>query len=254
MPGTVQAVERAAAMLRLLAVRGTPLGVSEIAAALGLAKTTAHGILRTLFEVDFVAQEPDSGRYMLGETLRHLGSSSVDVNELRSRAMNWADTLASRSGEAVHIATPDTDGVVVIHHVFRPDDTANRLDTDTVLPAHATALGKLLVAHDDALAGRVHAGERPAFTRRTVTASVELDRELAGVREAGWLAEIGQFRPNEASIAAVLRSPGGLVVGAVGVSGTIDRLCEAGAKPRPALVKLVRETATAITRALRYPV
>jgi len=254
MPGTVQAVERAAAILRLLAVRGTPLALGEIAAALGLAKTTAHGLLRTLLEVDFVSQEPGSGRYILGDTLRHLGAGSVDVNELRSKSMNWADTLASRSGEAVRLATSGDDGVVVIHHVFRPDDTVQRLDTGAVLPAHATALGKLLVAHDDTLAATVRAADRPAFTRRTVTASVELDRELAGVREAGWIAEIGQFRPGEASIAAVLRSPGGLVVGAVGVSGAIDRLCESGSRPRPTLVGLVRDTAAAITRALRYPV
>ena len=155
MPGTVQAVERAAAMLRLLAVRGTPLGVSELAAALGLAKTTAHGILRTLFEVDFVSQEPGSGRYVLGETLRNLGAGAVDVNELRSRSMNWADTLASRSGETVHLASSGEDGVVVIHHVFRPDDSAQRLETGAVLPAHATALGKVLLAHDDKI-GRAH--------------------------------------------------------------------------------------------------
>lgn len=254
MPGSVQSVERAAAILRLLAVRATPLGAGEIAAALGLPKTTAHGILRTLFEVDFVAQEPGSGRYYLGETLRHLGSSYVDVNELRSKAMNWADTLASRSGEAVHLATPGERGVVIVHNVFRPDDTTQEMETGAVLPAHATALGKALVAHDDALAAAVRAGERPAFTRRTVTDSAELDRELTGVRDAGWVAEVGQFRPDEASIAAVLRSPGGLVVGAVGVSGPIERVCESGPKPRAALVRLVRDTASAITRALRYPV
>src|SRR5699024_5338129 len=109
MPGTVQAVERAAAILRLLAVRGTPLALGEIAAALGLAKTTAHGLLRTLLVVDFVSREPGSGRYTLGDTLRHLGAGSVDVNELRSKSMNWADTLASRSGEAVRLATSGDD-------------------------------------------------------------------------------------------------------------------------------------------------
>lgn len=254
MPGKVQSVERAAAILRLLAVRGEPLGAGDIAVALGLAKTTAHGILRTLFEVDFVAQEPSTGRYLLGETLRHLGTDYVDINALRSRAMNWADTLASRSGETVRLTTPVGNGVVVVHHVFRPDDSEQQLDTGTVLPAHATAFGKLLVAHDEALAGRVRAGERPAFTRRTVTTNVELGRELVGVREAGWIAEVGQFRPEEASIAAVLRSPGGLVVGAVGISGPVDRLCESGSTPRSSFVRLVRDTASAITRALRYPV
>src|SRR5699024_5509277 len=143
---SVQSVERAAAVLRLLARRSTPLGIGEIAASLGLAKATAHGIVRTLLRVDFIEQDSDSSKYRLGTALLHLGAGYVDVNELRSRAMNWADALAGRSGETVRIATPAEGGVLVVHHVFRPDDTAQSLEVGAVLPAHATALGKALLA------------------------------------------------------------------------------------------------------------
>ena len=104
MAGSVQSVERAAAMLRLLAVEDEPLGLAQVAAGLGLAKGTAHGLLRTLVDVGFVDQDAGSGRYRVGVDLLHLGSTTLDMNELRSLSLNWVDTLAARAGEAARIA------------------------------------------------------------------------------------------------------------------------------------------------------
>jgi len=169
MPGPVQSIERAAAILRLLA-RGTGrLGIGEIATSLDLAKGTAHGILRTLHDVGFVEQDRATGKYQLGAALLHLGTSYLDVNELRSRAINWADALAARSGEAVRIGTPLEGNVLVVHHVFRPDDTLQTLDVGTLLPPHATALGKVLLAYDGNLAAHTQDGDLESFTRRTIT-------------------------------------------------------------------------------------
>ncbi len=61
MPGSIQSIERSAAILRLLARGSGRLGVGEIAHSLGLARGTAHGILRTLQRVGFVEQDAASG-------------------------------------------------------------------------------------------------------------------------------------------------------------------------------------------------
>lgn len=66
MARNIQSVERAAAMLRLLAGGERRLGLSDIASSTGLAKATAHGILRTLQQEGFVEQDDASGRYQLG--------------------------------------------------------------------------------------------------------------------------------------------------------------------------------------------
>ncbi|HUR07453.1 MAG TPA: IclR family transcriptional regulator [Nonomuraea sp.] len=145
---TIQSVERAAGILRLLASGPRELGVAELARAMGLPKGTLHGILRTLVHVGFVEQDAATGRYRLGGTLLHLGSSYLDVNELRTRSLNWADALAGRSRESVWIGTAHEGGVLVVHHVFRPDDSMQTLQVGTLLPAHATALGKVLLAYD----------------------------------------------------------------------------------------------------------
>ncbi|NDL59558.1 IclR family transcriptional regulator [Phytoactinopolyspora mesophila] len=250
MPGPIQAIERAAAVLRLLARGSGRLGLGEIAASLDLPKGTAHGILRTLHGVGFVEQDQSTGQYRLGAALLHLGTSYLDANELRSRSINWADTLAARSGEAVRIGTPLESSVLVVHHVFRPDDTPQTLDVGAMLPLHATALGKVLLAYDAELASVIQRGTLTSLTRRTIVRPAALARILADVRRTGWANETEECMPGEASIAAPIRAPGGLVVAAIGISGPVDRLCGATLTPKPALVRDVQDAARAVSRDL----
>ena len=123
MPGSVQSIERAAAVLRLLAGGTGRLGCGEVANSLGLAKGTAHGILRTLQEVGFAEQDRPTGKYLLGAGLLALTVPRLDPNELRSLALNWMDSLAARSGETVRLGVLDRGSVLVAHHGFRPDDS-----------------------------------------------------------------------------------------------------------------------------------
>ncbi|MCT9934377.1 IclR family transcriptional regulator [Planotetraspora sp. A-T 1434] len=250
MPGPVQSIERAAAILRVLAQGSGRLGLSEIANSLGLARGTAHGILRTLQMVGFVEQDEATGKYQLGAALLHLGTSYLDVNELRSRAINWADALASRSGEAVRIGTCLQGKVLVVHHVFRPDDSLQTLDVGVLLPMHATALGKVLLAYDANAAAAMQNGELEQFSRRTIRTPKELARALAGVREVGWAAEIEEITIGQASVAGPIRGYGGLVVGAIGISGAVERICDAQGRPRPDFVTYVRDAARAVSRDL----
>ncbi|MFF9310203.1 IclR family transcriptional regulator [Streptomyces sp. NPDC014748] len=249
MAGPVQSIERAAAILRLLAGGPRRLGLGEVASSLGLAKGTAHGILRTLQHVDFVEQDEATGKYQLGAALLHLGTSYLDVNELRSRSINWADALAARSGEAVRLGTPLEGRVLVVHHVFRPDDTLQTLDVGALLPLHASSLGKVLLAYGAATLDPPPEG-LAAYTRHTLVDPEDLDRALAEIREQGWGAEVQEMSMGDAGIAAPIRGHGGLVVGAVCLSGPVERICDPRGRPLPALTALLREAARAISRDL----
>ncbi|RPE37912.1 IclR family transcriptional regulator [Streptomyces sp. Ag109_O5-1] len=250
MAGPVQSIERAAAILRLLAGGPRRLGLGEVAASLGLAKGTAHGILRTLQHVDFVEQDATTGKYQLGAALLHLGTSYLDVNELRSRSINWADALAARSGEAVRLGTPLEGMVLVVHHVFRPDDSLQTLDVGSLLPLHASSLGKVLLAYGTApLEPALEAG-LDEYTRHTLVTREQLTRALAEVREQGWAAEVQEMSMGEAGLAVPIRGHGGLVVGAIGLSGPVERVCDSQGRPRPTLITLIREAARAISRDL----
>ena len=249
MPGHIQSIERAAAILRLLSGRTRRLGVGELSGELELPKGTVHGILRTLQRVGFVEQDTESGKYQLGAALLHMGSSYLDGNELRTRAINWSDALAARSEESVRIGTLHENQVLVVHHVFRPDDSRQALEVGALLPAHATAMGKALLAHHQYLAAELSGAGLRAYTGTTITDLYRLRRELQDVRERGWAVDRGELIEGEVSVAAPIDDRRGLTVGAIGISGTPDRVCEDGG-PREDLVAYVREAARAVSREL----
>jgi DNA-binding IclR family transcriptional regulator len=244
----VQSIERAAAVLRLLA--DGRLALVDLSNSLGLAKGTVHGILRTLQHVGFVEQDADTGGYQLGAALLQLGTRYLDVNELRSRALNWADSLAAHSGEAVRIGSHLDGEVLVVHHVFRPDDSAQTVEVGSLLPLHASALGKAIAAFDTSA---ISAGRRRGlapYTRSTLVTGPDLNRALAGVRKEGWASEVEEMTMGDAGIAAPIRDEAGLVVGSLGLSGPVDRVCDGRHRPRPALVSQVRDAARAVSREL----
>ncbi len=249
MPRNIQSIERAAAILRLLSGRSRRLGVVDLAGELGLPKGTVHGLLRTLQHVGFVEQDEETGKYQLGAALLHMGSSYLDGNELRTRALNWSDSLAARTNESVRIGTLHEGQVLIVHHVFRPDDSLQTLDVGALLPAHASALGKILLADHPYVAGEVVREGLESFTPATITDPEALERELERVRKRGWAADIGELVNGEVSCAAPILDRRGVTVGAMGVSGPPERLL-AARQPRGDLVAFVREAARAVSREL----
>ncbi len=213
MARNIQSLERAAAMLRLLAGGERRLGLSEIASALDLAKGTAHGILRTLQAEGFVEQDPASGRYQLGAELLRLGNSYLDVHELRARALVWTDDLARSSGESVHLGVLHQQGVLIVHHVFRPDDSRQVLEVGAMQPLHSTALGKVLSAYDPVAHNEAVEVEREAFTARTVTDpdGFEGILDLTRARDA---ADVEETWEGIASVAAPIHDRRRMPVGA----------------------------------------
>ncbi|MFI0906976.1 IclR family transcriptional regulator [Streptomyces sioyaensis] len=249
MARTIQSLERAAAMLRLLAGGDRRLGLSDISSSLGLAKGTAHGILRTLQQEGFVEQEAASGRYQLGAELLRLGNSYLDVHELRARALVWTDDLARSSGEAVYLGVLHQQGVLVVHHVFRPDDSRQVLEVGAMHPLHSTALGKVLCAYDPVAHSEVVEAEREAITPRTVTGLGDIEGLLDLTRARGWAADVEETWDGVASVAAPIHDRRRMPVGAVGITGAVERVCNDG-ELRPEIIAAVRDCARAVSRDL----
>jgi DNA-binding IclR family transcriptional regulator len=251
-PGSVQSVERAAAILRLLAEEDEPIGLGQIAAALGLAKGTAHGIVRTLEDVGFVEQLHAGGPYRVATEVFRLGWTKLDQNELRSKAMNWTDALASRTGESARVAAFHNGRAEVAHHVFRADGGTQVLVTGSVVPLHASALGKVLLAFDPGAARSIAHQSLAALTSRTITDKVDLQRELAAIRDLGWAGSLGEVEPAVAGIAAPIRDGGGYVVATVGIEGSVDRIYDDRSRPRPVLLTQVIKAGRSISRELGH--
>jgi len=228
------------------------MALVQISSALGLAKGTLHGLLSTLQGVGFVRQTHSGGPYLVTEDLAALGRDRLDPYELRAHALNWSDALAARSGEAVKVAVFREGRAVVAHHVFGADAGRQVMATGSVVPLHASALGKVLLAFDPS-AGRFIVGrDLPSLTFRTVTDRRTLTKELAAVRDNGWASAVDEDVVGHAGLAAPIRDRGGYVIAVVGIEGATARLCDERGRPRPALIAHVTRAGREISRELGH--
>jgi DNA-binding IclR family transcriptional regulator len=248
----IQSVDRAVRILKALSAGPGRLGVSELSERLGLAKGTVHGLLRTLQDHGLVEQHADSDKYQLGPQLLQLSNRYLDLSELRSRSLAWSELLATRAEEAVRVGVPHNDGVLVVHHVFRPDATLQILEVGAVLPLHATALGKAVLAFvDDEVRNDVLSDELPKLTGQTLSTPAALARELDATRGRGYALEKEEAVLGEAGVAAPIFDRNSEAVGAVGVAGPRERVLRRGRERTVA--NAVIEAARGISRDLGAP-
>jgi DNA-binding IclR family transcriptional regulator len=248
----IQSVDRAIRILKALSGGTGRLGVSELSVRLGLAKGTVHGLLRTLQAHNLVEQHADSDKYQLGPELLNLSNRYLDLNELRSRSLAWSELLALRTQEAVRVAVLHGNGALVIHHVFRPDSSLQILEVGSVLPLHATALGKAALAYlDDEVVEGLLTSDLPRLTGHTLTGPAAVRRELEFVVARGFAREREEAILGEGGIAAAIFARSGEPVGAIGIAGPRSRILRGGREPE--LAAHVIEAARGVSRDLGAP-
>jgi DNA-binding IclR family transcriptional regulator len=243
----IQSVLRAARILQELGAGSPRLGVTELAERLGLAKATVYGLLRSLEAEEFVERDGETGKYRLGPALLRLGNAFLDNHELRARSLLWAESLAGRLVEAVRVGVLNGDSVLIVHHVFRPDNSVQILEVGASIPWNACALGKAIVAHvGPTRREELLAGELPQLTGRTIVDRGELGATLDRVASEGFATEDQEGIVGEAEVAAPVFDHLGNPVGAIGVAGPVERLLQDG--PSKEVIATVREVARSLSR------
>lgn len=240
----IQAIDRAAMVLQCLQ-GARHLGISELAAATDLPASTVHGIVKSLQAHGLVARDNDGRRYTLGPALLKLSSVYLDSLDVRARAMRWTQELARRTGCAVRLGVDLTDEVIIIHHNRRPDDTQQMLETGIAIPVHASALGKVLLAYDAALADDILSRPQRALTSATLTDETEIRLQLAQVAQRGLAVEQDEAVLGESSVAAPIADRTGRVVAAVSLVMPSTQW-----PPETSALNDLRETARNISREL----
>jgi DNA-binding IclR family transcriptional regulator len=241
----IQSIDRAIRVL--FALQGARrMTLSELAGRLELPPSTVHGIVRTLVAQGMVVQEHGFGRYQLGPAVLRLGSVYLDTLELRSKAIPWAEDLARRTGCAVRTGVLLLDDVVIIHHEPRPDGSRQMPEVGIVIPAHASALGKAILAFDDEAASRtLAASPLRSMTGETVTSSIDLKEQLADIGSTGLAREQEEAVLGECAIAGPVFDVSGAPVGAIGLV-----VPSANWPVDPATRDAVRDAARAISKEL----
>ena len=224
--GTVQSVDRAVTILELLAQHGTA-GVTQLAASLGVHKSTASRLVSALEQRSLVEQVEDRGKYRLGVGILRLAGATTARLDLVQESRPVCRRLASATGETVNLAVLSGGAALYIDQVAGATTLSSYNWVGQHVPIHATSNGKTLVSelHEPELSRAL--GELTAYTPSTVTDRAALDRDLVRVRERGYAVAADELDVGLTAIAAPVRDAHGEVVASVSVSGPTFRFTEA---------------------------
>lgn len=245
----MQSIERACDILEALA-RG-PSGVSDLAAATGLPKSTVARLLGTLEPRRFVERLPGDTRYRLGAAVSELAGAVTPTRNLMGVARPHLARLTESLGEATGLSVADGNEVQYLDQVESPNPVQVRDWTGTRIPLHVVPSGIVLLAHWPATARRRYMS-RPLerFTDASVTDPTALRAKLAAARADGWAWGREEFASGINSVAAPVRDESGAVVAAIHAHGPAYRFPPAGRDDKVA--RLTADAAAAISERLGF--
>lgn len=214
-------------IIEFLADRETA-GVSEIARQLDFSKSTIHYYLKTLERKRYVVNE--NGRYRISLRLANLGATALHKHKLTGLVEDHVQELAVEAEAPSAVAVEEGGRVIFIavsgndmHEIECP-----RVGLERYL--HTTAYGKAILAHlpSDDLDRIISRHGLPNQTDQTITDLDDLERDLAKVRQVGIAFASEEDTVGQSSIAAPILTDSNQVVGAFGVTGTVDRITDPG--------------------------
>jgi DNA-binding IclR family transcriptional regulator len=247
----VQVLERALAIVDVLAHQRREASLAEIAALVNVHKSTVHRLTLTLERHGYVERNPQTGQYRLGLRLFDLGTLAVARFNIRDRARPHLEKLMYNAGETVHLCVLDGGEVLYLDKV-EPNRSVRLSSTvGHRTPAHCTAVGKAMLAYlpetdVDAVLQR-HGMKR--FTVKTLCTPAELKAELKSIRDRGHSVDDEEHEEGVRCIAAVVRDYSGAPAAAISVSAPSFRL---PVEKISALALLVRETSEALSQEWGY--
>ena len=248
----VEALGRGLALLDCFIDDPRPRSLVELSREVGLGMPTTLRLIRTLEEAGYVRQDAATKRYRLSWKMLQLHDVTASVVDYADLARPHLEELAAKVAEDTGMAVLEGNQV---RHVIRVSSSriiSANVRPGSVYPPHATAMGKVLLAHLEPSVLRELLARRPLerFTPTTVTDIDLLLDDLREVARRGYAVSDAEWEPGLHSLAAPVRTRDGRVVAAVCVivvgAGVTTRAMER--ELLPALV----ETAKAISAELGY--
>jgi IclR family acetate operon transcriptional repressor len=237
----VQSVDRAIAVLELLASKGES-GITEIAGQLGVHKSTASRLVSVLEGRGLVEQLGQRGKYVIGFGMVRLAGAAIARMDLASLGQRICQALADRIDETVNIAVLDDDVAINITQARGGAAISAQNWIGQRTPLHATSSGKVLLAHAAAdHRAKVLAAPLVAYTRNTITDPVALASALDQIPVLGYAVTYEELETGLHAVAVPVGGPGGSAVAAISASGPAFRL------PRRRVPEIVRELTVAAT-------
>lgn len=222
---TIDAVDNAARILLMLVERPW-LRTGDVAAELGVARSTAHRMVTTLLQRGLLRYNPGDKSYGPGYRLVELGMSVIGVGDLKDEAASLLAQVAAETGETAHLIVLEGTEIVFVSvveggHVIR---AASRVGAR--VPAHATAAGKCLLGRltGEELEERYPSPRLGAETDATLRSRAKLIETIERARTDGFATNEGESESDLGAVSAPVVDTHGTAHGAISLSGPRERV------------------------------
>jgi IclR family transcriptional regulator, acetate operon repressor len=218
-------VRRVTAVLDAFLSSEGDLGISELAARLGLAKSVVHRLVTALAEAEYLFHDRTSRRYSLGRRAVRLGLVAVGQLNLRERALPYMRAMSEATGETTTLSVLVGDARVYAEQVESTKQVRQAIQIGASAPLYVGASGKAILAFLPSAqrASLVHQASGLRHADGSSIDAAELQRELDEVRSRGFATSQNERIVGAASSAAPIFDNRGDVVGSISVAGVTVR-------------------------------
>jgi IclR family pca regulon transcriptional regulator len=195
------------------------MSLSEIARRIGVSRSSAFRLVHTLERLGYLTREEETKSYRLGARVMSLGYAFLSSKDIAELARPELRRLRAATRCSTHLGILDGSDVIYIARYAAHEPVGTTIAVGARLPAHATTMGRILLAYKPAAYVEEHfAGPLARFTERTPTTLPELQDLLEGDRSRGYAISHSNFESGIASIAAPVFDASGEVAAAINVS------------------------------------
>ncbi|MEN6475890.1 MAG: IclR family transcriptional regulator [Syntrophaceae bacterium] len=246
----IQSIKRASDILGLFIVEQKPLGITEFAKRLGLAKTTIASIVQTLEAIGYLEKDPASLRYRLGPQIFQLGMKCASSMDVITTGRAWIERLCFQFREPVNVGTLVGDKATIVMRIEPENHFMVFPQAGPMIPLHSTSIGKLLCAYmEESKRTAILSGYAfEKFTDNTLASKPAFMKELDKIRSSGISFDNQEMILGMAGIGGPVFNHAGALVAAFAVTGNADNIM----RQREDIIAAVRFTTHQLSSRLGY--
>jgi len=219
---TIQSLLRGLEILSVFTREKPELRLKEIVAAIGLAPSTTHRLLRTLEQMDYIVQSPENGKYRLGARSFIIGANVVTINRFVEVSLPYIAKLTAKFNVTTHMAVEQNNRVLCIEKIDPPHSIQNAKTPPrgTSHPFHLTAGGKSILAYSSPKRQQelIRTIKFVPVTPNSIVSIDKLLEELERVRLQGYSLNACESAQDIFCFATPILQKNGLPIGSISVS------------------------------------
>ena len=200
--------------------------MAEIIRGTGMTKPTAHRVVNMLVDMSFLERDDLGGGFIEGPGLVDLAHRTLAAAAPRSLRHSILQGISEQIGETVNYGVLSGSEVIYLDRVEAKWPLGLRFDAGSRVPAHCTAIGKLLLSRmpDSDLRALIESMPRPAYTANTITDVEALLSALASIRRDGIGTDDQEFMHGVVCVSVPVIDGEGRCFGGIAISAPEARM------------------------------